>query len=292
MTALYPQAELIDCYNRLTDSLGALATAIRGSKLPLWVPLTEAEKGTGLTAREKTIQLYCDIWYQDGQDGRLTRSCHGLVAADEEIMALADRVNRHKQAFRQAVATIRKLPDGTDHLAELNQRNQHLREDLNNKGLGRLHLKQCYRLIPCITQHPSRVGFNWYSSGRSIQKITMQAAERQLIKMGLDKPHLRVQYDRLRQLPPGTPLARVQQQAPLMRGNLRIDHQQGDSERNAMNLSLPLLFLQQPSKPFPEYNQPPLQPPRERQRQTRSDRRIEDSPFLPALRIHRYRQSG
>ncbi len=285
----YPQARLVSDYDTLNRSLQTLAQMIRQSPLPLWLPLTDAEQCAGADAREKAVQLYCDIWYRDGQDGRSTRSCHGLVAATPAILDAADEANRAKQAFRQAVMAIRQQAPDNHWLALLHQRRSDLRRDLNSKGLGRLHLKQCYRQIPVVRQHPARVGFNWYSSGRSIRRLSVEEVSEKLLKMGLDKPHVQLQYERLTHLPPSAPLAQVQQQAPLMRANLRFDHDDAASERNAMNLSLPLLFLWQPGQAFPEHNQPPLQAPALRQRQLRSDCKIEQQPFLPSLRIHRYR---
>jgi hypothetical protein len=56
-----------------------------------------------------------------------------------------------------------------------------------------------------------------------------------------------------------------------------------------MNLSLPLLFGYDPQQPFPAHNDPSLVPQSQRQRQIRSDCRIEPTPFLPSLRLHLYR---
>ncbi|OMH25313.1 hypothetical protein BGP75_26040 [Motiliproteus sp. MSK22-1] len=275
-------------YDNLNHSLGRLASVIENSKLPLWVPLTESEKSSEVLPRDKAIQLFCDIWYLDGQDGRVTRSCHGLIAADEQMLEACAKANKAKMEFRSAIDAIRGNPDEKQWLLGLSQRDSQLKQDLNTKGIGRLHLKQCYRLIPTLDQHPTRVGFNWYNSGRSIKKVTVIEVQKQLTKMGLDKPHIALQYDQLKHLPSQTPLAKVQQQAPLMRANIRFDSEDQCSDRQAMNLSLPLVFAWKSKQPFPDHNEPLLQPPEERQRKVRSDRIIEDTPFLPSLRIHRY----
>ena len=286
--SLYPQAQLVKCFDNLNQSLVNLASVIRSSTQPLWIPLTDSEKRSGILPREKAVQLFCDIWYLDGQDGRVTRSCHGLVAADPLILEACTETNKAKMEFRTAIDAIRGQPDEKQWLLGLSQRDSRLKQDLNTKGIGRLHLKQCYRLIPIVNQHPSRAGFNWYNSGRSIKKVTVIEAQKQLAKMGLDKPHIALQYDLLKHLPPQTPLAKVQQQAPLMRANIRFDLEGQCSDRLAMNLSLPLVFAWESKQPFPDHNEPPLQPPEERQRKVRSDRIIEDTAFLPSLRIHRY----
>ncbi|MCW8885123.1 MAG: DNA replication terminus site-binding protein [Motiliproteus sp.] len=285
---LYPQAELLQSFEQLSEQLQDLAVLLRQGDLPVWVPLTRQESELGISPREKAIQLFCDIWYQESGDGRKTRSCHGLIAADPSLIAQCHKVNDAKQRFRKAVQQIRGEAEEKSWLQALNKRDNQLREDLNVKGLGRLHLKQCYRLIPITNQHPHRVGFNWYNSGRSIKKTTVAETVRKLTRAGLDKPHIQLQLQLLNQLQANTPLAQVQQQAPLMRANLRFNESISTEDRNAMNLSLPLVFAWDSSLPFPDYNEPPLTPPVGRSRQVRRDRKIEETAFIPTLRIHRY----
>lgn len=50
------------------------------------------------------------------------------------------------------------------------------------------------------------------------------------------------------------------------------------------------LFPLDATEPFPEYNVPPPTPPEQRKRQLRNDLAIEPEPYLPSLRIHRYRR--
>ncbi len=55
-----------------------------------------------------------------------------------------------------------------------------------------------------------------------------------------------------------------------------------------MNVALPL-FIPAPDGRLPDHNLPPLQPPEARTRARRRDERLEDEPFLPSLRVYRYR---
>tara|TARA_R110002167_G_scaffold9552_7_gene44144 strand:- start:4 stop:885 length:882 start_codon:yes stop_codon:yes gene_type:complete len=289
---LTADAQLVMTFEAMTSALTSLATALRSSTLPLWVPLTDQEQAANLDPRQKAIDLYCDIWHADQGDGRRTRSCHGLIASDPALLAAAADANLAKSAFRQSLAVLKKerqtdqkkTPD--DLLEPLNQRPNALREALEHKGLARLHLKQCYRLIPAVPRQPERVGFNWYTSGRSIKRITLDQAQQMLLRLGIDKPHVQLQLDRLQRLSPDTSLAQIQQQAPLMRANLSYPTA---PLRQAMNLSLPLLFGYDPEQPFPEHNSPSLIAQAQRSRQIRSDSRIDLEPFLASLRIHLYR---
>jgi len=282
----YPHQELVTAFDRLTAQLTQLAEQLLSSDLPLWLPLTDSEQRAAIDPRRKAVALYCNLWHQGDGDGRRTDSRHGLVAIDALIAAQVERVNAAKQQFQTALGPFRAQQ--AEWRKALQSRGTELREALASKGLTRLHLKQCYRLLPLEQRHPQRVGFNWYSSGRSIKRMTPEAVQQALLKMGADKPHISLQLAQLAQLAAHTPLAQVQQQAPLMRCNLSFAD---GAIRHAMNLSLPLLFLQQPGAPFPVYNEPPLAAPSGRQRQVRSDCRLEETPFLPSLRIHRYRDN-
>ncbi|BBI61585.1 hypothetical protein HSBAA_28910 [Vreelandella sulfidaeris] len=91
---------------------------------------------------------------------------------------------------------------------------------LRRNGLARLHLKQSWRQLPIAQAPVSRVRFAWYSSGRSIKRLTVQEAERKLIQLDTDAPHIRIQLRKLASIPSGEILAQVQTQAPLMRANL------------------------------------------------------------------------
>lgn len=280
----FPHSELVSAFDHLTGQLQQLAQQLRASHLPLWVPLTDAEQDAGVTPRAKAIALYCNLWHQGDGDGRVTESRHGLVAIDTATAQQVHAVNQAKQRFQHAITPFRQQQ--AEWRAELQNRGIELRVALASKGLTRLHLKQCYRQLPLLGQHPQRVGFNWYSSGRSIKRMSVQQVQEMLLKLGQDKPHIALQLAKLNALNAATPLAQVQQQAPLMRCNLRLDDQ---GDRLAMNLSLPLLFVHHANQPFPDFNQPPLTAPHGRQRQVRSDCRLEPEALLPSLRIHRYR---
>lgn len=280
----FPHSELVSAFDQLTSQLQQLAERLHASQLPLWVPLTDAEQDAGISPRAKAIALYCNLWHQGDGDGRVTESRHGLVAIDAATAQQVHAVNQAKQCFHHAIAPFRQQQ--AEWRAELQHRGVALREALASKGLTRLHLKQCYRQLPLLEQQPLRVGFNWYSSGRSIKRMTVQQVQEALLKLGADKPHIALQLAQLNALNAATPLAQVQQQAPLMRCNLRLNDQ---GDRLAMNLSLPLLFVHDANQPFPDFNQPPLSAPSDRQRQVRSDCRLEPDALLPSLRIHRYR---
>lgn len=238
-----------------------------------------------------------DYWYQQGQDGRTTRPYIGLVAADQALIERAHEVNRCKQALAALIAQVRvQTPEAiADIKATLPFRHPLLHQHMKGAGLARLHLKQCWRQVPIAPAPVARIRMAWYSSGRSIRKVSVADAEKMLLQLDQNAAHVQLQRQRLAALQSNEPLAQVQAQAPLMRANLFYREPLEDGRtRQAMNVALPLFVpaAEQDGRcRLPHYNQPPAEPPEERTRTRRRDSAIEDEAWLPSLRIHRYRQT-
>lgn len=283
--------DLIHAFDELVHGLRELDIALNNSQPRSWTLLTPQESAYGYTHLTKVTNLYKDIWYQDGQDGRETRSCPGLVEASAEVIAKAKRVNELKDSFRNLVQKIQGKRDTWHSIkSELNHRHIGLQETMLNKGLERIHLKQLYRHIPILDHRPVKAGFSWYTGGRSIKRISVEDAVSLLLKLDSQDEHIQVQLAKVQALPANTPLARVQNQAPLMRANY-VFADDVSPKRKAQNVSLPVLFPEDVNRPFPSHNIPELDPPEERNRLQRSDLKIELDPFLKSIRVHKYMAS-
>ena len=282
-------SNLIRIFDELVRDTEILCYHIKQSSLPVWVPLTEEEHARGISPKEKACSYYQDFWYQDGQDGRETRSCFGLIAVDEATMELAFSINEKKEEFKNQVKALQKSSKESwlELRGQLGRSHPKLREQLKYTGLSRLHIKQTWRHLPAIERPPVRVGFNWYHSGRSIQKISVKQAMEQLLRLDTTSDHIQTQLSLLNNMKEHEPLAKVQNLAPTMRANLFYEDTSGPL-RQAMNVSLPILFKLSDEGTLPSHNDPDLEAPNERQRKVRSDRKIEDEPFLPSIRVHRY----
>ncbi|TDA95494.1 DNA replication terminus site-binding protein [Halomonas marinisediminis] len=283
-------AELEAAFDALVETTAAVAEAYARAPGACWI-FGEPEPVDGERAAAWLREALQDVWYQDGQDGRATRAYIGLVAASEGVMEAVAAANAAKAAFAALTAKIRDqapslIPEAK---AVLPFRHPALHDHLRGEGLARVHLKQCWRAIPASEAPLARVRLAWYSSGRSIKKLTVQEAEQKLLTFDSEAPHIRIQLRRLAGIPSGEPLAQVQRQAPLMRANLfyREPLEDGRSRR-AMNVALPL-FVPSPDGRLPDHNLPPLRPPETRTRARRRDEKLEDEPFLPSLRVYRYR---
>ncbi|MDI4636046.1 MULTISPECIES: DNA replication terminus site-binding protein [Halomonadaceae] len=282
-------AELEAAFDTIINRIEALVQCFREQN---------RERGVGAWALHHTTPdadwlraALLDFWYQDGQDGRATRSYIGLIAADQQILEHVEKVNEAKDDFAGILAKIRE--HAADLIPEIKAvlpfRHPALHAHLTGQGLARLHLKQCWRAIPVANAPLSRVRLAWYSSGRSIKKLSVRDAEKKLLALDTESPHIRIQLKHLAGIPDSEPLAQVQKQAPLMRANLFFTEPLADGrERRAMNVALPL-FIPSPDGLLPDHNQPQPTPQEKRTRAKRSDERLEDTPFLPSLRIYRYR---
>jgi hypothetical protein len=282
-------AELEAAFDTIINRIEALVQCFREQN---------RERGVGAWALHHTTPdadwlraALLDFWYQDGQDGRATRSYIGLIAADQQILEHVEKVNEAKDDFAGILAKIRE--HAADLIPEIKAvlpfRHPALHAHLTGQGLARLHLKQCWRAIPVANAPLSRVRLAWYSSGRSIKKLSVRDAEKKLLALDTESPHIRIQLKHLAGIPDSEPLAQVQKQAPLMRANLFFTEPLADGrERRAMNVALPL-FIPSTDGLLPDHNQPQPTPQERRTRAKRSDERLEDTPFLPSLRIYRYR---
>ena len=280
--------ELHSDFTRLADELSRLQQQLIRAAPPHWLPLT-AQENLISNSLQVLTSLITDLWYDDGRDGRETRSRHGLVMIDSAMAEQIKVINRCKDQFRHTVQKVRNeldLPQWREEYARLGQPDG-LRDSMHFSGLSRVHLRQCYRHLPLLEHRPHKVGFSWYTNGRSIRKLTPEQAEQALIGLGEDKPHIQAQLLKVRQLPAQTPLAQIQTLAPVVRANMVFA---GDAPvpRKAMNVPLPLFILDN-GEGLPVFNHIDLQPPPGRTRQQRSDQKVDPDVFLPSLRVHLYR---
>lgn len=285
--------DLVDAFNQLQNRLDELSTHLLKTQPPHWIPLNDAESNLKLSPLAIGVDLLADLWYRGQQDGRETRSRHGLILADDTACSLIRQINDGKDTFRACVQAEKADTKHWKQALECLNHHQHatpLREKLVMAGLNRVHLKQCFRHIPLLDTAPAKVGFSWYTNGRSIKTITVQQAEQKLLDIGDNKPHIQVQLTRLGQLRPGTRLAQVQTLAPVVRANLVFESQQEKQKetiRKAMNVSMPL-FIQDSSGVLPAHNRITSEPPSGRTRQARGDQQLSDEPLLPSIRVYTY----
>jgi hypothetical protein len=282
---------LLGSFEALLAQLDAFSTAVRrDAALPAWVSRTEAEVAGNLDMRLKAIQIYRALWYQDSQDGRETLTCPGIIGASSDTLAAAHACNAARDAFKTAVLALKVLgrTEAIAAMADLHRRQDLVASAMRRMGAARLNLKQAYRHVPLLEERPLKIGFTWSRRGRVIQRTTVAAARR-LLEQRVETPQVLLELKRLAEIGGDEMLARVRGVCPHLRANIVFADWGGYGvRRRLMQTPLPILIPLREGEPLPEFvpvaPEPPVNP-----RLRRADVRIEDEPFLPSIRIHRYR---
>lgn len=283
---------LLASFEAMLARLDAFCAAVRQDMtLPVWVSRTEAELAENLDMRLKAIQLYRALWYEASEDGRETLTCPGVVGASLDTLDAARACNAAKNEFKAAVLALKTLDrvETRGALADLHRRWETVAVAMRRMGAARLNLKQAYRHVPLLERRPLKVGFTWSKQGRVIQRTSVATARR-LLEQRVETPQIRLELRRLTEIRSDETLARVRRVCPHLRANI-VFPKPGHTgvSRRLMQTPLPILVPLRPGEQLPEFVAVAPDPP-ESPRLRRADVRIEDEPFLPSVRIHRYRE--
>jgi hypothetical protein len=205
-------------------------------------------------------------------------------------LTAAHACNIAKDDFKQAVLALKVLGrlEASSVMADLHHRQEPVAAAMRRMGVARLNLKQAYRHIPLLEQWPLKIGFTWSKQGRVIQRTSVAAARR-LLEQRVETPQINLELQRLAEIPADEMLARVRSVCPHLRANIVFADSEGDGvRRRLMQVPLPVLIPLRGGECLPEFvpvAPEPIASPRLR----RADVRIEDEPFLPSVRVHRYR---
>lgn len=226
--------------------------------------------------------------YIEDEDGRTTRTYQGVILCPPELISAAKDVNQSKDIFRNAINKIKGDFKAVIDIREKINENYARRMKLNNVGLGRLNLNSCYRKIPVLDDCPDKIGFSYMSNGKSIKKITAKEAKDLLLKLNDREPeHIKLQIEAVDKLSPKDILAQVQSQAPIIKANLvYIDKTLLPAKRTVKTKKPPLPILVPGEKmPIINFIEPDFHA---NKRLQRLDVKIEESEFLPSIRVHKY----
>ena len=224
------------------------------------------------------------------RDGRETLTCPGIVGASPETLIAAQTCNTAKDAFKTAVLALKTLGriEMKAAMTDLHRRQESITVAMRRMGAARLNLKQAYRHIPLLVERPLKIGFTWSRQGRVIQR-TRLADVRRLLEQRVETPQVLLERQRLAELSSDEVLAQVRSGCLHLRANLVFAATEGSGvRRRLMQTPLPIVTPLQPSQSLPEFV-PVLAEPPVSLRLRRADVRIEDEPFLPSVRVHRYR---
>ncbi len=283
--------EVINSFQELRQALDATCEHITtlDCDLPAWCQPSAKLHNIGNNYRQQTCEFLQQLEYLDSQLPREILISAGIMAGSAETIETLYALNNAKDQFKAAMLQLKaaKISPSHELLAEkfetlLPQRDQQLADKLARMGLARLHLKQCYRRIPILTRRPRKVSWTWANT-RAIKKITVQDADKMLAKNAAD-PGIERQLNLLQGLDPKENLAIVQELAPHLRANIVLH----DGSRVMVKGPVPIFYLTEDNLGLPEYTPPGDKKGKNKDRVIRKDLKINPTPFLPAIRAHRY----
>ncbi len=283
--------DLLERFESMIQQIDELRCAVHhDSTLPAWVLLSKEDVANQLSIRNKADYLYHSLWYEDGQDGRETLTCPGIIGVSQDTVVAAQACNTAKDSFKTAVLALKSLSKSqtSSLLMELHQRNKEVASAMKRIGAAQLNLKQAYRHIPLLTRRPLKIGFTWSKQGRTIQRTTVAEARR-LLERRRETPQTQLELKRLSEIPETEILARVRSVCPHLRANIVFATKTEQVERFLIQAPLPILVPLQVGEKLPEFI-PISSEPAGNQRLQRSDVRIQEELFLPSIRIYRYQE--
>lgn len=272
---------LKDDLQKLDSAAGALCSVISANDIRC-----AASSGRFLLG-EKAQSLFNEriqnVWCSDDKtDARYTPVCIGVAGASEQGLALAHRVNQIKDSLAGQFIDLRN--DISGHLGSKAGQDKAFRRYLSDNGLSRLSVRLVNRHIPVLDSTPSSIRFAFKTRGRSVTRITVAKAHDLLSKMGFSGPHIDLQRDRLSSMPPDLVLARVQELPGFYKANITYPN----GLRVTIDTYLPIIY---PLGDTEVRLQSELKGP-VRNSARRKDSIIEDTPLIPSLRLHAYRNGG
>lgn len=275
----------VSAFYLLESAIGNAVAAYRDAPMPIWTHRPVQAPG------EWVASALHDIWYKDGQAGNESTAYVGLVGAAPMHIQRLHEVNHAKHVLHLAGQALKKSSRANFQQAKaaLGQGRRAAQPLLNDVGLARLHLKQAWRRLPIADAPVRRVHFSWYTSGRTIKRMTVAEVDEALCRLDTNAAHIQIQRGVLASLPRDEVLAQVKPQTCAMRANLTyFDPLPSLKLHVAMNVGMPLFVPLEASDSLPEHNMPDLDPPAARQWPKRRDAKLEEDVLLPSVHVHRY----
>lgn len=292
-TALIMDA--LEKFKDLESSLFQLSESIKEERPSVFVPeLTDLSlyRFQPLNGPDQIIMSLNDLWYRKDEKGVSTRKYKGVVICSQKIIDLSENVNQQKDTFAIAVRKIRDLSNKelTNFKYVIGQYSK-TRNELSSMSMARLNLNHCYRHIHIFTDSPSKIQYSKSTNELSIKKITVKDAEEALSALNSQDEayHIEDQLNKLRSLKRSIPLAIVRSMAPHFKVNLFYKNDD-DNDTSYFPITrkpgLPIFVLDTNNNIDIRFEQKNK---RKTQIKTRSDKMLEDNPFLKSLSVYRYK---
>lgn len=270
--------QFIRCFTELLQALDDCKAHILSdlTQLPLWVDNGAEEF---VKNRDKVLFALGNFEPTPGLSPQETFKCPGVVAGTKETLALIDKVNQAKNAFKEIVHTWQQTmrQDST----------KFVRDSLAHAGYPGVKLKQVFRHIIYINYHPRRIA--WTKGKHTTSKqLSKQDSEKLLDKAGQGL-HIEIQKVKLSGLSHQTTLIKHRAIKPCWIVNIGSFKKNNCSAYEDIRTALPLFYLHHQELP------PPIvcfAKPRVQNRKVRNDKEIESVAFLPSISVYRYKKKS
>ena len=243
---------------------------------PVWI---DNGKDEFIDSRDKVIYVLKHITPSMHLSPQETFSCPGAVGASNETVDLIDRVNYAKDTFKLAVQSYITSANGNP--------TKPARQILASAGYGGIKLLQVYRHLPYIKFHPRRIAWTKSKKGGHVIINPTQAKEK-LLKAGQGE-HIDTQLAKLSLLrSPNDKLVIYRQLKTCWGINVATfkDEDGHSITHRIREESLPLFYCHDKTLPIPIVC---FSKKTNRNVEVRSDKQLENLPFLKSIHAHRYK---
>jgi|GEM_PF-916626 len=278
--------KVVSSFKEIIESLNKLCLHVLDDlqALPLWV--LDGEK-SWFQDRDKLCYILKHMEHRPEISPQETYVCPAIVAATEETFTYIEAVNTAKLAFKGAVAAYLKFLN--------TPKTKVVRKLLDQAGYGAVKLKQVYRTIPYIDFHPKKV--TWAKSRKgSYVKISSSEAKELLLKKGQEEA-IDIQLNKLSLLSPKEYLVVFHPIKPCWGVNITkfAEGTQPVTFKRFREIGMPLFYLHGEDLEAPEvqikYGSPPTAVETGVEKH-RSDKVLEDKPFLHSIHAYRYKDQA
>lgn len=272
-----------DIFEEINGILNALEREI--SALVQMLSESDCEihlEGKTVSKLQYVERALLDFYYSGSKDGRMTNKYRGVVVCQTPVIDQIATVNQIKDSFAEAK---KKLLDKDerylDRFGKSYFQKSMARQVLKGMTRGRLCFKQVTRHIPCFNEPVTRIHYSQYRNGRSIVKVTPESCERMLLKLNETRhtpaEHIAVQLSMLGNHPHSVGLVQIRPLAVHDKVNLI---NQGTIVKTLCP-SLPIFVSDT------QVDKISFASKAQTKRESRSDKKFEDTPFLPSIHVYR-----
>lgn len=220
------------------------------------------------------------------QKAKTVLFCPGFIAASPALYEAILELNQAKQNFQMKMVELRKnllkIKEATldnQFGNPSHERPQIIHQFLVDIELEHLHFKHVYRCLPTLDFEPVQLGWTWAHT-QSIKTITAAQAIA-LLQRRNKEGRFDSDIEKITKLPEKTTLSIRQKLAPHLRIN--VVNEQG--HRSMLKGTLPIVFQRGKKLPLIRpAREPSLQ--EQNTRTIRKDKKIQDEPFIPAIRAY------